>query len=65
MKKLYKSNTDKKIAGVCGGIGEYFEIDPTFVRIITMVLFLSGGIGLLAYLVCWMVMPNKPFDSVD
>ena len=49
-KKLYKSNTDKKIAGVCGGIAEYFNIDSTLVRLGWVLFSLLGGSGLLAYI---------------
>ncbi|HRF28454.1 MAG TPA: PspC domain-containing protein [Candidatus Saccharibacteria bacterium] len=60
MKKLYRSTTDKKIAGVCGGIAEYFDIDPTIVRIIFVALLLPGGLpGLLPYLILWVVVPTE------
>lgn len=55
-KRLYLSQTDKKIGGVCGGIGEYLDVDPTFVRIVWTFLALTG-VGILAYLVAWIVMP--------
>lgn len=58
-KNLHLSSTDKKIAGVCGGFGEYFGIDSTIVRIIALVLFICYGAGLLAYLICWVVMPKQ------
>jgi phage shock protein C len=57
-KRLTLSVTDKKIAGVCGGIAEYFSIDPTLVRVITVVLVLFFGGGLLAYLLAWIIMPK-------
>jgi phage shock protein C len=59
MKKLYLS-TDKKVAGVCGGIGEYFEIDPTLVRLAWIVLTIMTGIlpGILAYIIAAMVIPS-------
>ena len=59
-KKLYKSNTDKKIAGVCGGIAEYFNIDATLVRLGWVVFSLLGGSGLLAYLIAAIIMPEQP-----
>ncbi len=63
-KKLYLSDTDKKIAGVCGGIAEYFGIDATIVRIALVVFIAMGGSGLLLYLIGWAVMPKKPdFDD--
>lgn len=61
MKKLYRSKTDKKIAGVCGGLAEYFDIDATVVRIIFLILLLPGGFpGLIPYLILWAVVPEKP-----
>jgi phage shock protein PspC (stress-responsive transcriptional regulator) len=61
MKKLYLSETDKKIGGVCGGLGEYFERDPTIVRILFVLLILfSFGFGILAYLALWLIIPKRP-----
>ncbi len=57
-KKLYRSVTDKKLCGVCGGFAEYFEIDPSVVRILWIIFAFSGG-GLLAYLVCALIMPSQ------
>ena len=61
-KKLYKSNTDKKIAGVCGGIAEYFNIDSTLVRLGWVVFSLLGGSGLLAYIIAAIIVPENPAD---
>ena len=60
MKKLYLSDTDRKIGGVCGGLGEYFGKDSTLFRIL-FVLFalLSMGFGVIAYLLMWLVIPKK------
>lgn len=58
-KKLYKSNSDKKISGVCGGIAEYFNMDSTIVRLIWVALSFAYGAGILAYFVCVLVVPNK------
>ena len=60
MKKLYKSTTDRKIAGVCGGIAEYYGMDPTTVRLIAAILVLCVGSGLLAYIVAAIIIPDKP-----
>lgn len=61
MKKLYLSNTDRKIGGVCGGLGEYFDKDSTLFRILfVLITILSCGLGILAYLGMWMVIPRKP-----
>lgn len=60
MKKLYLSDTDKKLGGVCGGLGEYFEKDPTLVRIIFILIILfSFGFGVLAYLLMWLIIPRR------
>ncbi len=59
---MYLSKTDKKIMGVCGGIAEYFNIDSTLVRIIWVVLSCFYGMGVLAYIICALVMPQKPDD---
>ena len=58
MKKLIRSSTDCKLAGVCGGIGEYFGVDPTMVRIGWVVFCLLGGSGVLAYLLCALIIPE-------
>jgi phage shock protein C len=58
-KKLYKSNTDKRIAGVCGGMAEYFNLDSTLIRVAWIMFCLLGGSGILAYILCAIVMPNK------
>ena len=60
-KKLYKSSTDKKLAGVCGGIAEYFDIDSTLVRLGWVVFSLLGGSGLLAYIIAAIIMPDRPY----
>ncbi len=59
-KKLYRSIEDRRIAGVCGGIGEYFEIDPTLVRLLTIAFVLAGGSGVLAYILGWIIIPEAP-----
>ena len=58
-KKLYRSSKDKKIAGVCGGIAEYMNVDSTIVRLICIALIFGWGTGLLAYIVAALVMPIK------
>lgn len=59
MKQFYLSNTDKKIAGVCGGLAEYFDIDPLIVRIVVFVLIWCGTIGIWAYLLIWLLAPRR------
>ena len=59
-KKLYRTRNDKKICGVCGGIAEYFNIDPTLIRIGWTLLAICAGSGVLAYILCAIIMPEKP-----
>jgi len=57
-KRLTLSERNKMIAGVCGGLAEYFDIDPTIVRLVFIVFALAGGPGILAYIIMWIVMPK-------
>lgn len=57
-KKLYRSSTNYKLAGVCGGIGEYFNIDPTLIRLGWILFSVMGGAGVLAYIIAALVMPK-------
>jgi len=61
-KRLYRSRKDRKIAGVCGGIAEYLDIDPTVIRIIYVLLTVFTGfiLGIIAYLLIWLIIPNEP-----
>lgn len=59
-KRLRRSSTDKKLGGVCAGLAEYFDLDPTIVRIIWLLAVLLGGTGLLAYIILWIVLPLAP-----
>lgn len=63
-KRLYRSITNKIIGGVCGGLGEYFDVDPVLVRVITVLLFLATGFGILAYIIAWIIIPKRPLDVV-
>ena len=58
-KRLYKIEEGKKLCGVCGGIAEYFEIDPTIVRLIWAFMIACVGTGIVAYILAALVMPNK------
>ena len=64
-KKLYKSNTNKTLDGVCAGIGEYFGIDPTVIRLAWVVFSLLGGSGILAYIICAIIIPRKPENIIE
>ena len=59
-KKLYKSHTNKKLDGVCAGIAEYLDVDPTLIRLGWVAFTLLGGAGLLAYIIAAIIMPRKP-----
>lgn len=62
MKKLYRSNTNRKLCGVCGGLAEYFDFDPTIARLLLILFTLCGGAGLLFYIICALVIPNNPIQ---
>ena len=64
-KKLYRSRTDKKLFGVCGGMGKYFDIDPTLIRLGVVLCTLFVGCGLLAYIVAALVIPEDPYETVE
>ena len=59
-KKLYRSRENAMLAGVCGGIGEYFDIDPTIVRLAWVILGFCGGVGLWAYVIAAVIIPQRP-----
>ncbi len=59
MKKLYRSKTDRKIAGVAGGIAQYLDVDPTVIRIGFVLLALPGGPSIIFYFILWLVIPEE------
>jgi phage shock protein C len=59
-KRLVRSTTDKKIAGVCAGLADYFDLDPTIIRLVWLLAFLFAGAGLLAYIILWIALPAGP-----
>jgi len=61
--KLCRSRTDCMIAGVCGGLAEYFSIDSSLVRVGAVLFTIAGGAGIVAYLILWIVVPQKPLDA--
>ena len=60
MKRLYRSGKEKIIGGVCGGLGDYFAVDPTLIRLLWVIFILAFGTGLLAYLIAWIIIPKNP-----
>ena len=59
-RRLYRSRTDRKIAGVCGGLAAYLGIDPVIPRLIWVAFVLAAGAGVLAYLIFWLIVPQEP-----
>ena len=62
-KKLYKSTTDRKLCGVCAGVANYLNIDPTVVRLLWALITFLGGAGMIAYIVCALVIPDEPYNN--
>lgn len=62
---LYRSRTNRSIAGVCGGIAEFFGIDSTILRLITLFLILFGGLSLWVYIILWIVIPSEPLNCIS
>jgi phage shock protein C len=65
MKRLYRSYSDKKIAGICGGLGEYLGLDPTVIRLGAVFLCIATGIfpGFVAYVIAWIIVPEAPASA--
>ena len=59
-KRLYRSKKERMIAGVCGGIAEYFNVDPTLIRLIWVATLFMGGTGIIAYIIAWIIIPKNP-----
>ena len=64
-KRLWRSRQDRKIAGVCGGIAEFYSVDPVWIRLIFVFFFFAGGAAFLAYIILWLLVPLEPLDSED
>ena len=59
IKRIYRSNNNRIIAGVCGGLGEYLDIDPTLIRLLWAFSVIFAGFGVLAYIIAWIIIPLK------
>jgi phage shock protein C len=59
-RKLYRSTTNRKLAGVCGGLAQYFNVDATLIRVLFVLLAVLGGSGLVLYLAMWIIVPKEP-----
>lgn len=62
-KRLYRNQHNKILAGVCSGLGDYFNIDPVIIRLLWVVLSIFGGAGILIYIIAWIIIPEKPVQS--
>ena len=63
MKKLYRSRKDTKIAGVCGGIAEYFNVDSNIIRLLAVLTIFFGGGGIIAYIIAWIIIPLESVED--
>ncbi len=63
-KKLYRSRKERLIAGICGGLGEHFGTDPTWIRLLFILFFFLGGSTLLLYLIMWIIVPLAPENTI-
>ena len=64
MKKLYRSTSNRMIAGVCAGVAEYLNIDPTVVRVIWAIASVFAFVGVVAYIACALIIPEKPDNTI-
>lgn len=62
VKRLYRSTKNRVIGGVCGGLGDYLNMDPVLLRVLWAIFFFFGGVGLLAYIIAWIIMPERPAE---
>lgn len=64
-KRVYRLRKDRKIGGVCSGLGVYFDVDPTIIRLAWLIAVFCAGGGLFAYLIALIVIPNEPIDQIE
>ena len=64
-KKLYRSATDKKLAGVCGVVAKYLNMDPTVIRVLWAIISLFAFVGVVAYILCAFIIPEEPTNIID
>ena len=65
VKRLYRSGNEKIIAGVCGGIAEYLNVDPVIIRLLWVLFTLAGGAGIILYIIAWLIIPRNPNHKWD
>jgi phage shock protein C len=61
-KRLFRSKKSRILGGVCGGIAEYFDVDPTLIRLAWILFSLAYGSGIIAYIIAWIIIPEKPSE---
>lgn len=61
MKRLYRSRENKMLGGICAGLGEYLDLDPTLLRLVMIIAVFGAGAGLLAYIIAWFLIPIEPY----
>jgi phage shock protein C len=59
-RKLYRSTSNRQVAGVCSGLAEYFNLDPTLIRVLFIILAVLGGSGVILYVAMWIIVPKQP-----
>lgn len=64
-KRLYRTGYNKMLGGVCNGLAEYFDVDPTIIRLLWLIFIFCAGSGILAYLVAWVVIPEKSTLEIE
>lgn len=64
-RRLYRSRTERSIAGICGGLGQFFDADPTMIRLVMLLLILFGGLSIWVYVILWFVIPEEPAPKLN
>ena len=62
-RRLYRNRNNRLLAGICGGLGEYFNFDPVIIRVLWCLLALTYGTGMIAYLIAWLIIPEEPISA--
>jgi len=65
VKRLFRSRKNRVLGGVCGGLGDYLNTDPVLLRVLWVIFFFCGGMGLLAYILSWIIIPEEPIEPVQ
>lgn len=65
IRRIYRSEEDRIFAGVCGGFGDYFNIDPVIIRLVWILFVMVGGSGIILYIIAWLIIPKQPMNIDD